>query len=218
MKYSIVIPAHNEEHRIGKCLDSIRHAEMPPDSELEVIVVLNRCTDGTERIARDFGATVVRDDTKNLAHIRNSGAAVATGDILVTIDADSWMSENMIIKVTRALESGKYIGGGVEIFPERCSVGIHATIALLKVLLFFTGLTGGLYWCYRKDFEEMGGFNEDLYIGEDLDFARRLNVLQEIRQIRRLALPENGPVPLARRNKRPPRKGSFPFEQVFLRL
>ena len=164
MKYSIVIPAHNEEHHIGKCLDSIKRAELPQGAELEVIVVLNRCADNTEGVARDLGARIVKDDAKNLAHIRNSGAAVADGDVLMTIDADSWMSENMLVEIARALESGKYVGGGVDIFPERYSSGIHATMILLKIMLFFTGLTGGLYWCYRRDFEAVGGFNEELYV------------------------------------------------------
>ena len=35
-------------------------------------------------------------------------------------------------------------------------------------------LTVGLFWCFKKDFDKIGGFNENLISAEDLDFARRL--------------------------------------------
>ena len=41
MKISIVIPAHNEEKYIGKCLTSIVNLKVPPEVELEIVVVLN---------------------------------------------------------------------------------------------------------------------------------------------------------------------------------
>ena len=82
MKFSIVIPANNEEKYLGKCLDSIKSAARPVGWEVEVIVVLNRCTDRTEEIARAWGAAVVFDESKNLSHIRNNGVAAASGDVI----------------------------------------------------------------------------------------------------------------------------------------
>ena len=71
------------------CLDALAKAAQSYRSEVEFIVVLNRCTDETERIAVACGARVVREDRRSLAAIRNAGAQCATGDILVTVDADS---------------------------------------------------------------------------------------------------------------------------------
>mgnify|MGYP001581257347 CR=1 FL=1 len=176
MKFSVVIPARDEEHFIGKCLDSIRKATSPYPAQVETIVVLNRCTDGTERIALDWGAKVVKNEDKNLAKIRNAGARLATGDILITIDADSWMSDNMLIEIDRALQGGEYIGGGVPIIPERMSPGIWCSMVFLKMCIGLSGLAGGLYWCYRRDFEAVGGFNENLLVAEALDFAKRLKI------------------------------------------
>jgi glycosyltransferase involved in cell wall biosynthesis len=176
MKFSIIIPAHNEEYFIGRCLDSISKASAAYQSQVETIVVLNRCTDGTEKIACDWGAKVIRNEDKNLAKIRNAGAKHAIGEILVTIDADSWMTENMLVEIDRMLQSGKYIGGGVPILPERTSAGIFFSLVFLKGFILLSGLAGGLYWCYRRDFEAVGGFNENLLVAEDLDFAKRLKV------------------------------------------
>ena len=51
IKFSVVIPAHNEEKYLGRCLDSIMAASASYKDQVEVIVVLNRCTDRTEEIA-----------------------------------------------------------------------------------------------------------------------------------------------------------------------
>jgi glycosyltransferase involved in cell wall biosynthesis len=174
MKYSIIIPARNEEMVIGNCLDCIKSNQAVSCKDIEVVVVLNRCTDGTEAIARNFGARIVKEDSKNLSRIRNKGAAQASGDIIVTIDADSCMSTNMLSEIAKMLATGRYIGGGVRILPERQSPGIRATMLLMNIGMFLTGLSGGLYWCRRRDFEAVGGFKESLFIAEDLDFARRL--------------------------------------------
>jgi glycosyltransferase involved in cell wall biosynthesis len=181
MKFSVVIPARNEECFIGKCLDSIERASKADPSGTEVIVVLNRCTDSTEKIARARGAKIVTEDSKCLARIRNKGAMAASGEIILTIDADSRMSENMLCEIDRALKSGKYVGGGVPIRPERMSVGIGLSMIFLNVTIGMAGLAGGLYWCYRRDFEAVGGFNEQLIVAEDLDFAKRLKAYGKLR-------------------------------------
>ncbi len=42
IKFSIVIPAHNEEQYIGKCIESILKASKPFENQVEIIVILNR--------------------------------------------------------------------------------------------------------------------------------------------------------------------------------
>lgn len=174
MRFSIVIPARDEEKHLPGCLDAIEAAARPYAGEVEVIVVLNRCTDGTEAVARARGARVVREDARNMAAIRNAGAKAATGEILLTIDADSRMSPNMLQAVARRLSSGKFIGGGVAILPERWSLGIIASALLLIPLAVRHRITGGLFWTRREDFEATGGFDESFVSVEDVDFARRL--------------------------------------------
>ena len=173
-RFSILIPARNEEDFLPKCLDSIRVAATPFPDQVETIVALNRCTDHTEEIALKHGAKVVHEDGRNLARIRNAAARAATGEIVITIDADSQMTDNMLVEIDRLLRTGRFIGGGVTIRPERWSLGILVTVLLLAVLLLRRRVSGGLFWCLRKDFEAIGGFNENLVSLEDLDFAKRL--------------------------------------------
>lgn len=182
--FSIVIPARNEEKHLPRCLEAISvsrnrlqsEISSPPEQINEIIVVVNRSTDRTEDIARQAGCRVITNDAKNLSQIRNAGAAVARGRYLITIDADSWMSPNMLSSVYHQLENPGVIGGGVALFPERLSLGIFLTgLALLPIVLWYR-ISAGLFFCRREDFHAIGGFDESLASIEDLDFARRLRL------------------------------------------
>jgi glycosyltransferase involved in cell wall biosynthesis len=172
--FSIVIPARDEERFIGACLESIRIASHAYGGRVETIVALNCCTDRTEEIARSFGARTVSVEDRVLAAVRNAGARVATGDILITIDADSTMHPRTFSDIERRLASGKYIGGGAVIWPERWSLGLVCTAVLLLSCIGWQGISAGLFWLYRRDFEALGGFDETLVSAEDVDFAQRL--------------------------------------------
>ncbi|WP_211289665.1 hypothetical protein SPSIL_018180 [Sporomusa silvacetica DSM 10669] len=176
VKFSIVIPAYNEKKYIPRCLDSIVAASTPYKNQVEIIVVLNRCTDRTEEIALSYNCIIVKEDTKNLSKIRNAGAKIARGEILITIDADSWMADNMLNEIEKQLITGKYIGGGVAMQFERVSLGIIASALVLFIpLLIKHGLiSGGLFWCFKKDFDVINGFDDNVRIAEDVDFALRL--------------------------------------------
>lgn len=55
--FSVIIPAHNEEKYIKRCIRSVKRAAEYAGEETEIIVVCNRCTDRTEEIASEAGAT-----------------------------------------------------------------------------------------------------------------------------------------------------------------
>lgn len=176
IKFSIIIPAHNEEKYLGKCLDSILEASKLYENQVEVIVVLNRCTDRTEEIAKSYKCITVKNSDKNLSKIRNAGVDKAKGNIIVTIDADSQMNVHMLSKAEEYLATGKYIGGGVTGKFERMSLGIFVSALLLIGPLFikYGAISVGIFWCYKKDFKAIKGFNEAMLMAEDADFAKRL--------------------------------------------
>ncbi len=179
--FSVIIPAHNEEKYIGGCLRAIRRAASHvPEGGVQVIVAANRCTDRTVEIAHDCGAEVVQNEDKCISKVRNAGAKLAKGKIIVTIDADSKMSENSFIEIHKALKSGKVVGGGTVPRFDRMSLGIAVSAAYVAMNIIpvmikeKAPLLGGMFWCYKEDFDAIGGFDENLVSVEDLDFARRL--------------------------------------------
>lgn len=182
--FSVVIPAHNEEKYIGKCLEAIsKAAEKARPLETEVIVVANRCTDGTAEIARQHGAAVLPNEDRSISAIRNMGVRAASGEIIVTIDADSCMTEGSLLEIKQMLESGKFVGGGTVSKFDRMSIGIafsamYVAANIIPVMAKNkAALTGGMFWLYKRDFEAIGGFDERYVSVEDLDFAARLNKL-----------------------------------------
>ncbi|MCB0353394.1 MAG: glycosyltransferase [Bdellovibrionales bacterium] len=174
--FSIVIPARDEEHHLPYCLEAIHRAAVQIDNSIEVIVVLNRCSDLTKMIAQEWNCQIASDDRKNLAAIRNTGCFRARGKILVTIDADSRMSHNMLKVIRATLEREDIIGGGVMMWPSRWSLGIFLTALCILPIALKHRISGGVFFCRRESFLAIKGFDESLYSLEDVDFAKRLRL------------------------------------------
>lgn len=185
--FSVIIPAHNEEKYIEKCIEAVKRASERVDDEVQIIVSANRCTDKTAEIAAAMGAEVCENTVKCISAVRNDGARLAKGDIIVTIDADSCMTENSLAEIREMLKSGKFIGGGTRAKFDRMSLGIAVSSAYVAIHIIpimkkhKAVLMGGMFWCYRKDFEAVGGFDETLVSLEDMDFAIRLKQLGDER-------------------------------------
>lgn len=175
MELSIIIPAHNEEKFITNCLNSIVTASNEINENIEIVVVLNRCTDKTEEIAKSFGAVIVVENDKNLSKIRNVGVRASSGDVIITIDADSWMSINLLKDIKKNIATSKYIGGAVQIRPERFSIGILLSCLFIIIpIMLKNKVSLGVFWCHKKTFQAINGFDENLLTAEDVDFAVRL--------------------------------------------
>lgn len=175
---SVVIPAHNEEAYIGSCIRSVQVAAKRVRQEVEIIVCINRCSDGTEKIARELGATVVEEIEPCVARVRNRGLAAARGDILVTLDADSTISENYLAEVERLMATGRYVAGAGLMITDR----LNPASLLLGIVLVFPALmlmrfSGGMFWMSREAFERGGGFDERYLTGEDFHLWRTLRQL-----------------------------------------
>ncbi len=180
-KFSVVIPAHNEEAYIDKCLRGIcKAAKHAAPDRVQIIVVANRCTDRTAQIAKRYGALVIENDDRHISRIRNAGAKAAEGEILVTIDADSVMTEHALCEIREKLASKKYIGGGANPKFERMSPGIACSGAYIllhllpRMIRAGAFLSGGMFWCKKADYDRIGGFDPKLVSMEDMDFAERL--------------------------------------------
>jgi glycosyltransferase involved in cell wall biosynthesis len=183
-RFSMIVPAHNEERYIARCLEAIRAAAAHAGCAVETVVVLNRCTDQTGPIAESLGARCVVEDRKCLAAIRNRGVRESTGEIIVTIDADSWMSQNALAEVQRLLQSGRYVGGGSMVLPERWSIGIVFSFLAVVPYVIGRGVSCGMFWLNRATFDAVGGFDETLVSVEDLDFALRVRRFGNARGLR----------------------------------
>ena len=90
MKVSIVLPALNEEKGIGVTLDHIQKNEFSKKKwDLEILVVDGGSTDKTPHIVTEKGGIVIKEPRKGYGRAYKTGFTKATGDIIVTGDADA---------------------------------------------------------------------------------------------------------------------------------
>ena len=170
---SVVIPAHNEQNYVGRCIDSIKQAAEHFGGNVEMIVVCNRCTDRTAEIAEKLGARVIFNEDRCIAKVRNTGINAARGKMVMTIDCDNRMTVGTIREAWRMLKSGRYIGGGAPIRFERYSLALWLNDLMCRVAFGLTGLYCGIFWAERSTFEAIGGFVEKRAF-EDAETAKKL--------------------------------------------
>ena len=95
---SVIVPAHNAEATLPDCLQSLRNMTVEP---VEVLVYVDGATDGTDQIARDSGARILKNSgsPKGPALARNAAAEVASSDLLCFVDADVVVSPDCLRKL-----------------------------------------------------------------------------------------------------------------------
>ena len=175
LKLSIIIPAFNEEKCLSATLEAVRAAAV---DGMEVIVVDNESTDATREIAERSGATVVDEHEHNIAKVRNAGAAKATGDVLVFLDADTIVEPQMFQTILDTMNDPECVGGAVEVIydPIKGRPLVRFFMKLWPMLGRFTRIRGGaLQYCRAEIFREVGGYDPTIWVGEDIDFHWRLD-------------------------------------------
>jgi len=181
MNISIVVPAFNEERGLAASLRSIRGATAAFDEagwSSELIVCDNNSTDRTAAIARAAGARVVFEPKNQIARARNTGAAHASGDWLLFIDADCSPSRELFEDVLAAIETGRCLGGGATIVVPGARFSVRAWVAMWNALSRVTSWAAGSFiFCETRAWRELGGFSEALYAAEEIEFSRRLKRL-----------------------------------------
>lgn len=182
-RYSVVIPAYNEERLLGRLLDSLdvaRSAYGPRDA-IEVIVADNVSTDRTGEIAAGRGCHVATVEKRVIAAVRNGGARIARGEILAFVDADSQVHPRTFVEIDRALATGCVVGGATGVTLERRSPGIVMAYLTMLPIALVTGMDTGVVFARRQDFEELGGYDETRLVAEDVAFLLALKRLGRAR-------------------------------------
>jgi glycosyltransferase involved in cell wall biosynthesis len=182
---SFIVPAHNEELWIGKCLGSIRTTMKKLADPYEVIVVDDASTDVTPRIAEQMGARTIRVEHRKISAVRSVGARAAGGEIFFFVDADTQINERAVGTALAALRSGASGGGCVfELSGPVPLWGriIHSLATVAGRRIRWVG--GCFLFCTREAYDATGGFSERLYAGEDIAFS------QALRKVGRFVVPK----------------------------
>ncbi|MGH9317312.1 MAG: glycosyltransferase [Thermoanaerobaculia bacterium] len=179
-RFSVVIPAYNEEKFLLRLLDSIdtaRSAYSRGANGIELIVADNLSTDGTARVAAARGCRVVTVEKRVIAAARNGGARASSGEILCFVDADMRIHPQTFDTIDRALSAGRIIGGATGVRLERWSAGIAVAYAMIVPWVWLIGIDTGVVFCRREDFVTVRGYDENRRLAEDVAFLLALKRL-----------------------------------------
>jgi glycosyltransferase involved in cell wall biosynthesis len=110
--YSLVVITLNEADRIGRCLESVHGAS-------EVVVVDSGSTDDTVALATGLGARVVETDWPGHVAQKNRALALVNTEWVLSLDADEWLSDEMVAYLNGLTE--KDLEGIDGVSFSRCS-------------------------------------------------------------------------------------------------
>ncbi|ERN40710.1 glycosyltransferase involved in cell wall biogenesis [Rubidibacter lacunae KORDI 51-2] len=168
---SVIIPALNEADGLEKTLASA----IVPNAGIEVIVADGGSTDATVAIARAQGVRVVVHGRAGRAQQMNAGAAVAAGEILLFLHADTCLPEDYAACVRTALVPSDAIAGAFELGIDAPGIGLRCIEWGVWQRSHWLQLPYGDQALFLRaaDFRALGGF-PPLPILEDLELVRQL--------------------------------------------
>jgi len=185
---SIIIPTRNEEKIIERTLSQFKNSMTIPH---EIIVSDGNSTDKTLDIARRYNAKIVLWDKpgvrQTFGQAKNAGAAVASGEFLLFMDADVVLQNPRadLEKILTKFASVPTLGAlsvPLKVRPEYAQLRDYFFIEplnwwyLISNNVFNFATASGEFQMFRADlFRKVGGFNEKLVAGEDNDVFHRMS-------------------------------------------
>ena len=137
-KVSLIIPAYNEEKTIGTVLEDFKTSSYVD----EIIVVDNRCSDTTAKIAAEMGARVIREERPGYGSALRCGMDHAEGEILVLTEADGSFKSNDLIKLLVYLDDANMVLGTrttKQMVDQGARMNFVIRMANVASVLCFTG-------------------------------------------------------------------------------
>jgi glycosyltransferase involved in cell wall biosynthesis len=182
---SVVVPLLDDEAHLSEQLGAL--ARQDYRGAFEVVIADNGSTDGSLEIARGAlpglrgGRIVDADGRRSAGHARNAGAAAARGDFLAFTDADDVVRDDWLSELAAAARDADVVAGGVDIdainapVPRSWHVRPPRVEALnsFRFLLHASGSNTGIW---ADVFRELGGYDEAMAAGEDIDLSWRAQV------------------------------------------
>jgi glycosyltransferase involved in cell wall biosynthesis len=132
---SALVVARNEERQLAECLDRLRFAD-------EIVVVLDRCTDGSKAIAARYGALVVEGSWEIEGPRRMAGIDACRCDWILEVDADERVTVALAAEIRTAIADAapgyflipfdNYVGERLVRYGWGGAWGVSATVRLFS--------------------------------------------------------------------------------------
>jgi glycosyltransferase involved in cell wall biosynthesis len=182
---SFIVPAYNEEHELSGTLAAIHAAASGATRPYEIIVVDDASTDATPEIASSAGAKVIPINRRQIAASRNAGGRAAQGKYLLFVDADTRIHQAHVSGAIDALEAGHSGGSAWVAMDGLVPIWGRMLWRGLSVIYFGLNLGAGAFlFTTRRNFDVVGGFDEQYFAGEEVYFSLELKKLGGFKVLR----------------------------------
>ena len=173
---SIIIPTLNEEKYLEKTLVSVKMQTFK--KPYEIIVADSNSKDRTVEIAKKHADKIVITNKKGVSVGRNLGAKYSKGKILFFLDADTILLPDVLSNVYKVMKKRDVVGCNVALILDKIQMNSYFAlhIPIYNFLNKFNSIPvyTVAFACKKNVFETIGGFNEKLKVGEDIDLGRRI--------------------------------------------
>lgn len=182
---TVIVPAYNEQGYVGRCVESLLEADYPKGKK-EIVVVDDGSTDGTYREAEAYseqGVKVVRKENGGKHSALNYGLLFATGEIIVTVDADSLVGRTSLARMVARLQENpevQAVAGNVKVLNResvvtRCqALEYIVSINIVRRAFDLFGsvtVVPGVLGAFRRQVLEAGGLYDPDTLTEDFDMT-----------------------------------------------
>lgn len=181
---TVVIPALNEAEGLPRVLNQLASQTHPPE---QIVVADAHSTDATRAVAEALGAVVVEGGMPAVG--RNAGAAVATGELLLFLDADVDLEPTFIEEAVAEFFDRDLTIAGARIEPVEREPGnlfaCEVANFYLEAMQYVSPHAPGFCMLTRKvTHDAINGFDEQVLLAEDHDYAQRAAELGKFRILR----------------------------------
>ncbi len=179
---SVIVPVHNEEKNIEKCLTSVYNYKPQPNINFHLYIVLNGCTDNSESIVNRFAnnksdVTVLNFKWGHKARAVNQALnLIKDTDICVILDADTIISENYIQRLEDNFSRKEVHVVGADYSPDLTKLSMESYLYKYEVVEHTVRLLhpspipiGRFIAFYKSDFMQLPEdiHSEDSFIALD---------------------------------------------------
>lgn len=179
---SVIIPALNEEKRIGECLKAITDQSFDKNRYEIIVSLCDKTTDETARICEEYGAKIVMSPP-GIGRARSDGFKAAKGDIFAGTDADTIVCPEWLSVIDENFKNSKIVSLTGPILPKKGSTrvmrlsfafafGFYRGIGKIQGKEYISGMN---FAVERVAYEKCGGYDPNIKSSEDTDLSEKIS-------------------------------------------
>jgi glycosyltransferase involved in cell wall biosynthesis len=188
-RIAVIIPTYNRAKLIGESIESVLRQTF---TDFEIIVVDDGSTDNTKDVVNKFKDPRIRyeyQENHGVSAARNNGVKMTAAEYITYLDSDDVYLNHALEKMVNCLDMNRQVGfvygqahimkvGGEAYRIRESSIHDHTTVIdpveQVRELLFYKPWNVSAFMVRHSCLDEIGGFNEEMWWGEDYYFFVRL--------------------------------------------